>query len=155
MSIMQSFSAGGMAAAAGSGVGLNTTSSLCDAFNPPSTLSVPYWEQADKCGACVATPGCGFCHSTMQCLAGTSMGPSAIPCPDWIIDATECPIDPHCEKLVDCTTCVTSDACAWCASSTTCMTIEETYDSGCRGTVFDPPCPATYVADNKGIYWNS
>ncbi|RLO13579.1 hypothetical protein DYB28_011993, partial [Aphanomyces astaci] len=125
----------------------------CGAFNPASlTTTVPYWDQADKCGACVATSGCGFCHSTMQCLPGTTAGPSVeVPCPDWLFaSADACPQNPHCDRLVDCTSCAVADSCAWCASKSLCLTVEDTYTAACRGTVFDLPCPTTYVADNQG-----
>ncbi|ETV91112.1 hypothetical protein H310_14209 [Aphanomyces invadans] len=57
----------------------------------------------------------------------------------------------HCDLLVDCTSCAVADSCAWCASKSLCLTVEDTYTAACRGTVFDPPCPATFVADNQVV----
>jgi hypothetical protein len=31
------------------------------------------------------------------------------------------------------------------------MTIEETFVAGCRGTVYDQPCPSTFVSENRVV----
>ena len=62
----------------------------CDSFN--DAVDGSYWEEVANCSACAVYPGCGFCLSTLQCLAGDSYGPGdGSPCSDWIIDSTVCP----------------------------------------------------------------
>lgn len=45
-----------------------------------------------NCTDCVDVGGCGYCLSTLQCVDGTSIGPSdGSPCPSWIFEADVCP----------------------------------------------------------------
>ena len=43
------------------------------------------------------------------------------------------------------------DDCAWCASAQRCMTVSEVFAEDCSGTVFDPPCPTSFVGDNHVV----
>lgn len=61
----------------------------------------------EHCNECVATPGCGFCLSTMLCSGGDGVGPSVgPPCPDWIAPGDACPgtapISHHCSVFLLC-----------------------------------------------------
>lgn len=40
---------------------------------------------------------------------------------------------------------------AWCASSNVCLTVSDVFTQNCRGTVFDVPCPASFVGVNRVI----
>jgi hypothetical protein len=55
---------------------------------------------------------------------------------------------PRCGEYVDCLSCASDSECAWCASENQCTTIGEAFSMDCRGLVFDPPCPSSYVSDN-------
>ncbi|CAN0162239.1 unnamed protein product, partial [Hapterophycus canaliculatus] len=45
-----------------------------------------------NCTSCVGVGGCGYCLSTLQCVDGTSIGPSdGSPCPSWISEPDVCP----------------------------------------------------------------
>ena len=84
------------------------------------------------CDPCVATDGCGFCLSSLECLEGDSDGPaSGMPCSEWVTGASEasCPTDPACASRTGCGDCAAVEECAWCASDFLCMTIEETSSS--------------------------
>ena len=52
---------------------------------------------------------------------------------------------PRCADKTNCTACVESDECAWCGSQSKCVTVSEVFLEDCRGTVFDPPCPSSFV----------
>ncbi len=63
---------------------------LCDGYN--DAVDGSYWEEVANCSACADASGCGYCLSTLQCMAGDSRGPSdGAPCSDWIIDSSICP----------------------------------------------------------------
>lgn len=53
---------------------------------------------------------------------------------------------PSCGDFVDCVSCAVNDQCAWCASDNICTTIADAFTKDCRGLVFDPPCPSSYVS---------
>jgi hypothetical protein len=38
---------------------------------------------ATTCGDCTPMNGCGFCFDSMNCLAGTGMGPTTGTCAHW------------------------------------------------------------------------
>jgi len=106
-----------------------------------------YWEAVGKCPACNQVEGCGYCLSTLQCLAGTTTGPlNNTPCPSWVTKAEACPPMPNCAASTDCSSCAQQDQCAWCASEGICTTISEAFSMDCRGLVFEPPCPTTSVS---------
>lgn len=45
-----------------------------------------------KCPACSGQINCGFCLSTLQCVAGVETGPvSGPPCPSWVFNNASCP----------------------------------------------------------------
>lgn len=57
-------------------------------------LTVPVSGRTDvaNCTSCASASGCGYCLSTLQCLDGTSLGPSdGSPCPTWITSLDGCP----------------------------------------------------------------
>ena len=56
--------------------------SLCDAY--VSEVEGSYWDEVGKCPQCTATPGCGYCLSTLRCMDGDADGPTEGHCPDWI-----------------------------------------------------------------------
>lgn len=53
---------------------------------------------------------------------------------------------PRCGEYPECTTCAEDENCAWCASEGACMTVSEIFSMDCRGTVFDLPCPTSFIA---------
>lgn len=53
---------------------------------------------------------------------------------------------PRCGEYPECTTCAEDEDCAWCASEGACMTVSEIFSMDCRGTVFDLPCPTSFIA---------
>lgn len=55
------------------------------------------------------------------------------------------PVPPACAGLPDCASCAAADECAWCASESKCMAFSDVFASDCRGTVFNLPCPASFV----------
>lgn len=102
-----------------------------------------------KCGDCTAELRCGYCASTMQCLSGNEIGPeNGIPCPEWIFNSNSCPVMPPCADYADCISCAANDMCAWCASDNVCVTVSDSFTRDCRGTVFDLPCPNSFVSEN-------
>jgi hypothetical protein len=56
------------------------------------------------------------------------------------------PAIPTCETHTTCDGCAGIDDCAWCASEKKCMTVSDIFSRDCRGTVFELPCPASFVA---------
>lgn len=52
---------------------------------------------------------------------------------------------PKCGEFVDCGSCAQEESCAWCASESVCITLSQAFSKDCRGLVFDPPCPSSYV----------
>ena len=117
----------------------------CSQFS--SKDSDDFWVSVGSCSSCTESKGCGFCESTLQCLNGTSSGPSdSMPCPSWSFEANSCPIVPNCEDYLDCSGCAMQDQCAWCASESLCTTISDAFSRDCRGLVFEPPCPDKYVS---------
>eukprot|EP00944_MAST-04C_sp_MAST-4C-sp1_P002907 g2907.t1 len=126
----------------------------CEEYNSIGTLA--YWEDVSNCTACVKTSGCGFCHSTMACMEGTANGPKHdLPCPQWFSEVESCPVKPTCHEHLDCGTCASNTECAWCASKGKCMMVSDIFsesdDNACRGTVFDPPCPSSFVGINRVV----
>jgi mucin-19 len=128
--------------------------------------------EVSKCGHCLAVDGCGYCLSTLRCMDGNTLGPlDGSPCPTWIHQDVSCPGElcvqssgcrlcrsqkletgafpttevPQCEEYTHCSTCVEVEDCAWCASENQCMTVSDIFGHDCRGTVFDPPCPTSFV----------
>ena len=114
---------------------------------------------------------CGYCLSNMQCLAGTnSSGPlDGTPCDQWTFSSDVCPgkfkhilflilskykliyliiVIPNCRDYTSCGGCADIEECVWCESSLTCTSLPEALGSDCRGLVFDPPCPDTFVSEN-------
>ena len=128
----------------------DTTDDLCNTFN--SNADGTYWDEVQNCTSCAAAQGCGFCLSTLQCVEGDSLGPlDGSPCPSWVVAPTTCPIPPTCGEYDSCSACASADDCAWCASENTCLTVSEVFSQNCRGTVFDVPCPASFVGVNRII----
>lgn len=60
-----------------------------------------------------------------------------------------CPVIPQCQEYDHCSTCVEVEDCAWCASENKCMTVSDIFGQDCRGTVFDPPCPSSFVGGEE------
>ena len=87
-------------------------------------------------------------------MQGDGLGPTdGSPCPNWVPQGnTEiCPQEPTCSELNDCNNCAIVDDCAWCASANKCMTVSEVFAKDCRGTVFDSPCPDSFVGVNRVV----
>jgi hypothetical protein len=61
------------------------------------------------------------------------------------------PVIPDCSGYPDCTSCTSVDECAWCASESRCLTVNEVFSTNCRGTVYDLPCPSSFVG---GMHWS-
>ncbi len=121
------------------------TVSVCEEVSGDS--DGPFWSEAAKCNDCVLTEGCGYCFSTLRCIEGTQSGPlDGSPCPEWLFSENECPVVPECHGYLKCNECAAVDDCAWCASQGKCMTISETFEESCRGSVFDLPCPDSFIA---------
>lgn len=122
----------------------------CSSFN--DGIDGPYWDKVAMCGGCLDTAGCGYCLSTLECMDGDSIGPKdGSSCPSWISSKDECPVKPICHQFVSCNACANIDECAWCASEKSCMTVSDIFNTNCRGTVFDLPCPASFVGVNRVI----
>ena len=76
----------------------------CSDFN--DGLDGPYWNEVANCTGCARQVGCGYCLSTLSCVAGDDVGPSDFsPCPEWVYEEPECPIKPTCEQYSDCGSC--------------------------------------------------
>lgn len=58
---------------------------------------------------------------------------------------------PRCSEYPECSTCAEDEDCAWCASAGSCMTVSEIFSIDCRGTVFDLPCPDSFVAGERQV----
>ncbi|RLN45160.1 hypothetical protein BBJ29_003325 [Phytophthora kernoviae] len=125
-----------------------STTVNCSALSPP--VNTKFWEAMDRCYDCAAEPSCGFCRSTMTCVAGNVQGPYQqfqIWCSDWIPEAEACPVNPQCNTITDCEACAGSNECVWCASDASCMAVEEGYGSGCKALVSETPCPKVVVPE--------
>ena len=118
--------------------------STCDAFSLPGDGA--YWDEVAQCDSCVAA-GCVYCLSTLSCIDAASEQP----CPETISSTAACPARPDCSGYSDCESCVADDACAFCAGSSTCYTVSEIFSENCRGTVFDAPCPESFVGVNRVV----
>ena len=130
--------------------GLSPADDICNTFN--SNADGTYWDEVQNCTSCAAAQECGFCLSTLQCVAGDALGPlDGSPCPSWVAEPSVCPIPPTCGEYDSCSSCASADDCAWCASENTCLTVSEVFSQNCRGTVFDVPCPASFVGVNRVI----
>ena len=115
-----------------------------------------YRAEVANCSACVTTPGCGYCLSTLQCVEGSSTGPAdGLPCPSWLTSSGECPVVPTCDEHLNCNACAGDFECAWCASKGLCMVMSEIFSTDCRGTVFDQPCPTSFVGENRYVLFFS
>ena len=138
------------AATASASAASPSVATACAAFS--DDLDQPYWEEVKNCSSCAATAGCGYCMSTLRCVAGDPLGPiDGTPCPDWAFEAPKCPLLPTCHAQTNCNTCAGAEDCAWCASEKRCLTISEIFSENCRGTVFDLPCPASFVGVNRVV----
>ncbi|KAG7388534.1 hypothetical protein PHYBOEH_007808 [Phytophthora boehmeriae] len=125
-----------------------STTVNCSALSPPANTK--FWEAMDRCYGCAAEPSCGFCSSTLTCVAGNLQGPYQqfqIWCSDWIPEAEACPVNPQCDAITDCGVCASSTECVWCASDASCMAVEEGYGSGCKALVREIPCPKVVVPE--------
>ena len=126
----------------------------CESFNTPHDGSTSYWTEVSNCSNCVQTTGCGFCLSSLMCIQGDSLGPSdGSPCPSWVSNNNdaECPQEPTCNERETCDACAAVEDCAWCASESKCMTVSDVFTKDCRGTVFDSPCPESFVGVNRVV----
>lgn len=104
-----------------------------------------------NCSACVGATGCSFCLQTLQCGPASEL---ALSCRDALAAASgECPLPSAdlCTDQADCGSCMAVAGCAWCASAASCMPASATFSSGCRGTVFDLPCPAVFTPRNDVV----
>ena len=108
----------------------------------------PYWNEVSNCSSCVSS-GCGYCLSTLRCVSKDKKK-RGTPCPQLIDTTTDCPVRPTCSSFSNCTACAASDECAWCASENRCTSVAEIFDTDCRGTVWSPPCPDSYVGGASG-----
>lgn len=99
-----------------------------------------FWQAASNCTGCLAVPGCRFCLQTMECAPAADVDAT---CFELAASSpAQCPARPPCAGLGDtCESCVVDASCAWCASQRRCMPTEETFAAGCRGTVYERPCP--------------
>ena len=136
--------------------------------------AAPCRVEAAKCVDCVEKEGCGYCLSTLRCVNGGVQGPAdGSPCPNWVHDNGQCPVVPACDGLFECSVsgsssvvtvsvlrfdlvvpmqaCAAMEDCAWCASEKKCMTVGEIFSTDCRGTVFDLPCPSSFIAENRVV----
>ena len=145
--------------------GSRSVAAECAAFN--DNLDGSYWDEVKNCSSCAQHQGCGYCLSTLQCVEGDALGPlDGSPCPDWVSDNNQaalgepravaasghsCPVAPTCHEFTECGSCAQADDCAWCASEGTCLTVSDVFSQNCRGTVFDVPCPASFVGVNRVV----
>lgn len=93
--------------------------------------------EMQSCQSCVATPGCGYCTASGQCLEGDATGPFQSSClVTWQFGS--CPV---CSQASTCRSCVMNPACGWCETSSQCQPIG---DSTCA---LSQRCPcSSYVA---------
>ena len=111
----------------------------------------PYWNEVSNCTSCV-TSGCGYCLSTLRCVSKDKKK-RGTPCPQLIDAKADCPVRPTCSNFKACGDCAASEECAWCASENRCTSVAEIFDTDCRGTVWSPPCPDSFVGGIKrGVY---
>ena len=110
----------------------------------------PYWSEVSNCSSCVSS-GCGYCLSTLRCVSKDKKK-RGTPCPQLIDTTTDCPVRPTCSAFSNCTACAASDECAWCASENRCTSVAEIFDTDCRGTVWSPPCPDSFVGGARVVY---
>ena len=111
----------------------------------------PYWNEVSNCTSCV-TSGCGYCLSTLRCVSKDKKK-RGTPCPQLIDAKADCPVRPTCSNFKSCGDCAASEECAWCASENRCTSVAEIFDTDCRGTVWSPPCPDSFVGGTKrGVY---
>lgn len=119
----------------------------CSSYS--SLADEEFWDAVSRCPVCADLPNCGYCMSTLQCSEGTSLGPSnGSPCPSWTFDGSTCPSVPNCKDYSDCGSCARMEECAWCASEDVCTTVSDAFSRECRGLVFEPPCPDSFVSEN-------
>ena len=119
----------------------------CSSYS--SLADEEFWDAVSRCPACAQASQCGYCMSTLQCMEGTSLGPSnGTPCPSWTFDGSICPNVPNCKDYSDCGSCAKMEECAWCASEEICTTVSDAFSRECRGLVFEPPCPDSFVSEN-------
>jgi hypothetical protein len=114
----------------------------------------PFWIEAANrvCVECVEQEGCGYCLSTLRCVDGGNQGPTdGSPCPNWVHENGQCPEVPACSSHSECSACAAMEDCAWCASDKKCMTVGDVFSTDCRGTVFDLPCPDSYITENRVV----
>lgn len=106
-----------------------------------------YREALGRCKECTMFDNCGFCVTSLQCLAGSINGPddANIQCPSWNFADTTCPYVPECNEYSSCFDCASQDQCAWCASAEACFTVSEAFTQSCQGLVFEPPCPSSSI----------
>ena len=85
----------------------------------------------------------------MGCIAADSDQP----CPTPVTEVASCPSAPQCQMYTDCERCVADDSCAFCADQNLCLTVSEIFEveGGCRGTVFDAPCPDSFIGVNRVV----
>lgn len=113
---------------------------IADDYSACSEYSVreedEFWDAISRCSACTAINNCGYCQSSLQCLAGTLNGPlDGSPCPMWSFTNDTCPTVPNCNDYNDCNGCAVHEQCAWCASENVCTTIADAFTKDCRGLV--------------------
>lgn len=59
---------------------------ICDGFISRSR------DISSFCDICTVNFHCGFCATTLQCLAGDASGPNnSLPCPQWLFETSACP----------------------------------------------------------------
>jgi hypothetical protein len=92
---------------------------------------------------------CRYCLSSLSCISSDSDQP----CPDPVPGSNTCPSLPQCNVHTSCESCVADDACAYCADPGICLTVSDSFQvvGGCRGQVFDAPCPDSFVGVNRVI----
>ena len=76
-----------------------------------------------SCGACAGQPTCGWCKATLQCMTGTSAGPTAGSCVGewaWTRSACTAASSDSCRRQGNCTLCRLQSSCGWCEDSDTC-----------------------------------
>lgn len=128
---------------------LVSASSSCSLFSAIDAVDAA--GASANCSACVGATGCSFCLQTLQCGPAAEL---ALSCRDALAAASgECPLPSAdlCTDQADCGSCMAVAGCAWCASAASCMPASATFSAGCRGTVFDLPCPAIFTPRNDVV----